>query len=586
MALLAALYIGIPVITIPIQLGLSYWVFRSHADVRGSRWFVASLLLGAAWMVAFVGMLLAGHSDLEWWLYVLAQKFLGASVAAWAIFAAKYARTDFHTHWVGQIGFGFIAASVAAPVFLRPVEQFFYRERTYRTDLVSYVDVDPGVGSVVVLLALFAVSGAALYSLTTALLSGSRSSRIQLLLLLLGSISVSVAFTVGATGLLPAEGLDYTAYGALPFSLCMTVALFRFRLFDLQPVARTAVVESLEDPIFVLDDRNCLVDVNAAGRALVDDPDGSVGEPLESAVPDLAAALRSIEADESAQLRMATDGRDRVYSVNVSRVSEEAPHPGWRSVVLRDVTALERSRWQLATQNERLDQVASTISHDLRNPINVAQGYGEMLEQLVDEDGLADADAADVQEYVDKIRHSHERMLEIIEDILTIAREGKSVEETEQLSLETVAREAWENVDTGEASLTVSTDESIQADRSKLLTVFENLVRNAVDHGPPDVTVEVLPTDDGFAVQDDGPGIGPEHREHVFEYGYSTATDSTGLGLSIVRTMAESHGWTVDLDPTYTDGARFVFRTVVSENAGTDDPGSPRPGRAAVDPSG
>jgi signal transduction histidine kinase len=115
--------------------------------------------------------------------------------------------------------------------------------------------------------------------------------------------------------------------------------------------------------------------------------------------------------------------------------------------------------------------------------------------------------------------------------------------------------------------MTVVDDRTLQADRSKLLTIFENLFRNAIDHCQADVTVSVGATEDGFYVADDGPGIPADHRDHVFEYGYTTGTEGTGLGLSIVRTMAESHGWTVELDESAA-GARFVVSTGVGGSVG------------------
>jgi signal transduction histidine kinase len=175
-------------------------------------------------------------------------------------------------------------------------------------------------------------------------------------------------------------------------------------------------------------------------------------------------------------------------------------------------------------------------------------------------------------------------MQDIIDDILTIAREGKTVEDTEKLSLAAVVHDAWRTVDTGDATLTVADDRVLQAERSKLLSIFENLFRNSVEHGstaesgpdshsdyqPAGVTVEVTPTPDGFTVTDDGPGIPENHRDDVFEYGYTTTRAGTGLGLSIVRTMAESHGWTVELDDDYHDGTRFVFHGVEGETVDPD----------------
>ncbi len=76
-------------------------------------------------------------------------------------------------------------------------------------------------------------------------------------------------------------------------------------------------------------------------------------------------------------------------------------------------------------------------------------------------------------------------------------------------------------------------------------------MRNAVEHGGEDVTVTVGELDDGFYVEDDGPGIPENARDNVFDVGYSTTEDGTGFGLSIVKQVADAHGWTIRV----TDGS-------------------------------
>ncbi|MDZ7731191.1 MAG: HAMP domain-containing sensor histidine kinase [Natrialbaceae archaeon] len=237
------------------------------------------------------------------------------------------------------------------------------------------------------------------------------------------------------------------------------------------------------------------------------------------------------------------------------------------------MTAIERSRRQLEIQNERLDQVASTISHDLRNPIQVADGYVEILADpatgYLTDDPIVREEA---QEHVDAVTTSLTRMEEIIQDVLTLAREGQTVEETESVELADITREAWGMVDTKAATLELEESRTLEADPGRLRSMLENLYRNAVEHGRDDVTVTVGRTERGFFVQDDGPGIAADEQEAVFEYGYTTNPDGTGFGLSIVQTMVESHGWTVALDSEYTDGARFIVDTTgraVGGEAGT-----------------
>ncbi len=228
---------------------------------------------------------------------------------------------------------------------------------------------------------------------------------------------------------------------------------------------------------------------------------------------------------------------------------------------------------ELERQNERLEEFASVVSHDLRNPLNVAQGYLDLYRSTGDEDHLT------------RVERAHDRMANIVKDVLTLARQGQTVSETKPVSGKTITMNAWSSVETGAATLDSSWNSTIDADESRLQQLLENLFRNAIDHGNPDVTIRVgeligvvgggvlrqksatatdIPL--GFFVEDDGPGVPAAARESVFESGYSTAKSGTGLGLTIVRQIAEAHGWEVSLAEAENGGARFEFTGVELAN--------------------
>ncbi|KAA9397822.1 sensor histidine kinase [Haloarcula sp. CBA1130] len=223
----------------------------------------------------------------------------------------------------------------------------------------------------------------------------------------------------------------------------------------------------------------------------------------------------------------------------------------------------ERSSHELERQNERLDEFASTLSHDLRNPLTVARGHVELLATRLSD---PETDSADLQSHIEKLEGAHDRIESIIDDVLTLTRKGASVEETAPVPLEGVVTEAWDNIDNKNASIEVAGSRTIDADRTRLLRALENLFRNAIDHVGPEVTVTVGLTEHGFYVADDGPGIPTDAVDNIFEYGHTTSEEGTGLGLSIVKTIAEAHGWRLYIDTTYPDGAMFVFADVFSED--------------------
>ena len=132
-----------------------------------------------------------------------------------------------------------------------------------------------------------------------------------------------------------------------------------------------------------------------------------------------------------------------------------------------DITERESVR----RANERLEEFTSIVSHDLRNPLNVATGRLELV-----------ADECD-SEHLDRLERALDRMAALIDDLLTLSREGRGVTDPQPVDLATIINGCWENVETGKAVLTTTTDRNVRADRSRLKQVFENLFRNAVEHG-------------------------------------------------------------------------------------------------------
>jgi signal transduction histidine kinase len=254
-----------------------------------------------------------------------------------------------------------------------------------------------------------------------------------------------------------------------------------------------------------------------------------------------------------------------------------------RREALLEETVAERTRElqererELKRENERLDRFASVLSHDLRNPLNVAQGRLQLAkEQPAKEDG------EDREDHLSSAEHALGRMDEIIEDMLLLTWSEQEIdpEDLGPVELETVAREAWDNVEAPRATLEIKTSEvetsaGLRGHEGRLRRLLENLFRNAAEHGGEAVSISVglLPEEKppngglphgespaGFFVEDDGPGIPEEKREKVLEGGYSSREEGTGLGLSIVQGIAEAHGWSISITEGREGGARFEFR--------------------------
>lgn len=258
-------------------------------------------------------------------------------------------------------------------------------------------------------------------------------------------------------------------------------------------------------------------------------------------------AREVLEANETAEYVHESGDERSPVAVQVVSTPTTEDVDGY-VLVERDRQLLERLE-TLERRNERLEEFAGRIAHDLRNPLDVAEAHLHGIERTGE------------QQYVDTVRDALGRMEGLIGDILLLSRTGEVVGEREDVSLAAVSREAWNGVDTDGATLEVEGDRELRADPERMQDLLANLFRNAIEHADTDeaVTVTVGPTEAGFHVSDDGPGVDPEVADIAFEPGVSGGDDGTGLGLSIVERIATGHGWSVSLTDATTGGARFEF---------------------------
>ncbi len=217
----------------------------------------------------------------------------------------------------------------------------------------------------------------------------------------------------------------------------------------------------------------------------------------------------------------------------------------------RDITERKRREQEIRRQNERLDEFAGFVSHELRNPLTAAQGRI----------GLA-AEECDSQ-HLDAAARAVDRSLERIADLSVLVDPDPETDEIDTVELSSAVRTCWEAVDTANATVRAEVTGAIRADRSQLYQLLENLFRNAVQHGGTDVTVDVCSIAGGFAVADDGTGISADDTTALLETGYSgTESNGTGFGLSIVRQIVAAHDWELHVTDSATGGARFEITGV------------------------
>ena len=412
----------------------------------------------------------------------------------------------------------------------------------------------PGLGAAVQLLIGASLVGLSLFLLGRFFLQTQGIYRYQALIIFAIGAIVLVSTTLFISDYQPHPLIDPTPILFNLQAVGVGWALYRYDFLRVAPVIVTRFFWEMDDPVLLINGDRVVADYNAAADALVDDlrtqvsidaiEDPAFSEMLTAAVTDGGTATEFI-AD--------TDSRRRIYDIEVTRVTDQFDTTQGYMIVLRDITDRKQRERQLEEQNERLEEFADVVSHDLRNPLSTAEGWVAAVTDALDGE---EPDVDTAQMGLDHIAHSHDRMDELIEVLLTMARQGQTVADPEPVSLETCATKAWATAETGEMTLRVDTDRTVPADPARLRQAFENLFRNANDHSEA-ATVVVTTTPEGFAVEDDGIGIDPDDREDLFAFGYSTNEEGTGIGLAVVKRIIEAHGWRITVGESDDGGACF-----------------------------
>jgi PAS domain S-box-containing protein len=301
---------------------------------------------------------------------------------------------------------------------------------------------------------------------------------------------------------------------------------------------------------------------------------GSFGSFLERIHPEdreevtRLATTVDVDGTFEVECRIRHEGRDDIWTeLRGQVVSDE---DGAEHVVgtITDVTDRKEHERKLEESNERLEQFAYVASHDLQEPLRTVSNYVEILaEEYADE---LDDEAG---EFVEVATTGCERMQSMINGLLDYSRVTTRGREFEPVDSEAAVEGIVEDLDLmlGEENGTVEWGDlpTVHADPDQLRQVFQNLVKNALEHGGEDpVDVRIRASDEGaayhFEVEDDGAGIDPERQDDVFRIfnsgkQYQTSGQAKGIGLAICENIVQRHGGDIWVESTPGEGTTFHF---------------------------
>lgn len=243
--------------------------------------------------------------------------------------------------------------------------------------------------------------------------------------------------------------------------------------------------------------------------------------------------------------------------------------------ILRDVTAqreLEAERdamlAELASKNSDLERFTYTVSHDLKSPMTAIYGFLRVLRRDIENNDLER-----IEHDLATIRGQVDRMAQLTEDLLELARIGLGDLSREELPAQEVAQEAVKlispQLEASRVEVEIAPDlPRAFADRTLLRLVFQNLIENGAkfccESPAPRIRVGSCAIKDeaAYFVQDNGVGIAPEHHERVFELfeKLNPEINGTGIGLANVKRAVEVHGGRVWVESgSEGNGSTFFF---------------------------
>ncbi|MFC7043480.1 histidine kinase N-terminal 7TM domain-containing protein [Halonotius sp. GCM10025705] len=324
-------------------------------------------------------------------------------------------------------------------------------------------------------------------------------------------------------------------------------AFFRRNMFELTPAARRTgdqtAIDDLGIGIIIVDDDRRIINANEAATEIVDTAKPAF---LGNSLDDIAL---DIDLDSDDQRIRHGDTRRRDYAVTVSPIEDSADSTVGHTITLQDIT-LERQREQ------RLAVLNRILRHNLRNDLNVASGYLEVVAEGVDDEG-----------YVDMLETAKRNT----DDVLELGEKARMVERTlepDELGTESIpvatfvdhVAEPLVDDHGGHVDTEIPDALAIETNRQLLESVLDNLIENGLEHGGGNVTVGATTTGSTvrIKVSDSGDGI-PEHELGVIEEGTETDLEhGSGIGLWLVEWGTTALGGRV----SYETGAAGTTATV------------------------
>lgn len=599
MTLHSILYISYSNISITILVVLAV-LFWNRRDEAGAKYMSLMMCSAALWGLCDVLSDLAGSNTAK--IYLDRGSYLGVVTipVAWLIFTIRFTKSDRYLGHKKSLLLFLIPAITILMLWTNDLHHLMISDFGFvKVDQMTILDTTYGSWFWI-----HAVYSYSLFLLGTLLLVKRLFGLSQILrnqsVLILIAISVPLVMNILYTfRLCPTYPIDVTILSFIFTGLLCFFGMFRYRLFELIPAARNAVIEDMSGILIVLDNKNHIIDMNSAAINIINVKDRDfIGKLVFDFLGELSSFFIKYEhvlkAEEKICLML--HGSKKHYDLKITPLYDNKNKLIGKFLILHDITILEEAIENLKESRKAAEDASkaksrflATMSHEIRTPLNGIIGMTELLAPSIhtEEDG----------EYLQTVQSCSSSLLDLVNDILDFSKieAGKMELEKADIDLdglvETTVKSFSHKAREKDLALSCSADDTIPkklvGDGVRVRQILMNLIGNAVkftEKGRIEVQARLIKHESRqafveFSVSDTGIGIPEDKIAGLFESFQQMDSSTTrkfggtGLGLAIVKSLVAIMNGRIEVKSRLGEGSTFIFTIPfeISEMEDTQD---------------
>lgn len=572
-----------------ISLIISYYSWKRRTS-SGAKPLALLMALVAFWLLCQT--LQDASTNLSFKSFWYHAKFLGIifSPTVWTILTLQYTRKDKYLKKKFLILFHVIPLVSLVSVWTNPILKTFVTDLTFKTEnSIQIVTTHEEVWFWAHTYYSYTLMLLGIVILFVGLVQLPNIYRKQNVLLLIGAFIPLFGNVLTVFKLVEFPYSDITPLALLLTGLLFFWALFRLKLMDLVPIARHAIIESMNDYILVLDTQNRIVDINpSAVKFLGQNASDIIGKYASDALSKWSSLLEKFRdaTETNEKIILNKDGAFRYFNLNITPIYDKKHIITGSLILLRDITELENAMIELKdsreiaeSANKAKSQFLANMSHEIRTPMNAIIGMSDLLS--------ATSLKEDQREYLLMIQNSASSLLTLINDILDFSKIEAGKLEIERIifnlndlivnslsPLKLIAAE--KNIDLI-CEIEDSLPKVLFGDPLRIKQIILNLISNSIKFTPEYGLIEIIIkkidyTDKNnaqitikFSITDTGIGIPEDKIEKLFDSFHQLDSSTTrkfggtGLGLSIVKSLIEIMGGFIKVESKFKVGSTFSF---------------------------